>query len=92
MSAAIDKLLMAAELASNLHSYGVGLLRDAKVVEDEALEPSVRVELKDGLSFYLPFDFNVAHFDTLIAVACAARVKGREEARLDGLASDSAAH
>lgn len=87
-----DKTLLATKLAADVRTYGVGLLRDAVVVQDDAAEPSVRVVLKDGLSFRLPFDFNIAHFDTLIAIACAARVKGREEALLENLPTGRAAH
>lgn len=87
-----EKTLLAAKLAEDLRAYGVGLLRDARAVEDEGAEPSVRVDMKDGLTFRLPFDFDVAHFDTLIAVACAARVKGREEAMLANVPADGAAH
>lgn len=89
---ATEKTLLATKLAADVRTYGVGLLRDAMVVGDDAAEPSVRVEFKDGLSFHLPFDFNIAHFDTLIAVACAAQVKGREEALLENLSSDRATH
>lgn len=87
-----EKTLLAAKLAEDLRAYGVGLLRDARAIEDEGAEPSVRVDMKDGLTFRVPFDFDVAHFDTLIAVACAARVKGREEALLENLSSGEAAH
>lgn len=86
------KTRLAAKLAEDLRDYGVGLLRDARAVEDDGSDPSVRVDMKDGLSFRLPFDFDVAHFDTLISVACAARVKGREEALLEDLSSDGTAH
>lgn len=61
-------------------------------MEDDGAEPSVRVEMKDGLTFRLPHDFDVTHFDTLIAVACAARVKGREEALLEDVSTDRTAH
>ena len=87
-----EKTLLAAKLAEDLRAYGVGLLRDARAIEDEGGEPSVRVDMKDGLTFRVPFDFDVAHFDTLIAVACAARVKGREEALLANVPADGAAH
>lgn len=82
-----EKTHLAITLAENLRSYGVGLLQDVEAVLDEGAEPSVRVKLKDGLSFHIPFDFNIAHFDTLIAVACAARVKGREDALLENIAA-----
>lgn len=55
-----EKTLLAAKLAEDLRAYGVGLLRDARAVEDEGAEPSVRVDMKDGLTFRLPFDFDVA--------------------------------
>lgn len=87
-----DKMRRAAKLADDLRAYGVGLLRDSRALEDEGAEPSVRVDLKDGLTFRLPFDFDGAHFDTLIAVACAARVKGREEALLASIPAERAAH
>lgn len=87
-----EKMRRAAKLADDLRAYGAGLLRDARALEDEGAEPSVRVDLKDGLTFRLPFDFDVAHFDTLIAVACAARVKGREEALLANMPAERAAH
>lgn len=87
-----EKTRRAAKLAEDLRAYGVGLLRDALAVEDDGAEPSVRVDMKDGLTFRLPFDFDVAHFDTLIAVACAARVKGREEALLESVSTDRTAH
>lgn len=85
-----EKTRLAIKLAENVRSYGVGLLRDSRAVLDDGVEPSVRVEMKDGLSFYLPFDFDIAHFDTLMAVACAARVKGREEAILENIATKRA--
>lgn len=87
-----EKTRRATKLAEDLRAYGVGLLRDARAVEDDGAEPSVRVEMKDGLTFRLPFDFDVTHFDTLIAVACAARVKGREEALLENVSTDGTAH
>lgn len=87
-----EKTRRATKLAEDLRAYGVGLLRDARAVEDDGAEPSVRVEMKDGLTFRLPFNFDVTHFDTLIAVACAARVKGREEALLENVSTDRTAH
>lgn len=87
-----EKTRRATKLAEDLRAYSVGLLRDARAVEDDVAEPSVRVDMKDGLTFRLPFDFDVAHFDTLIAVACAARVKGREEALLENVSTDRTAH
>lgn len=87
-----EKTRRATKLAEDLRAYGVGLLRDARAVEDDGFEPSVRVDMRDGLTFRLPFDFDVAHFDTLIAVACAARVKGREEALLENVSTDRTAH
>lgn len=87
-----EKRRCAAKLAEDLRTYGVGLLRDARAMEDDGAEPSVRVDMKDGLTFHLPFDFNVAHFDILIAVACAARVKGREEGRLEDTPTNRASH
>lgn len=87
-----EKTRRAAKLAEDLRAYGVGLLRDARAVENDGAEPSVRVDMKDGLTFSLPFDFDVAHFDTLIAVACAARVKGREEVLLEIVSTDRTAH
>lgn len=62
------KTFLAAKFADYLRAYGVGLLRDARAVENDGAEPSVRGDMKDGLSLLLPFEFDVAHFDSLIGV------------------------
>lgn len=59
------KTRRATKVAKDLRAYGVGLLRDASTVEDDGAKPSVHVDMKGGLTFRLPFDFNVAHFDVM---------------------------
>ncbi len=70
----------AAELARQIAEYGTDSVSRTEATEGD--QPMVRVHLKDGLSFNLPWDFNPEHFDTLLAVAAVARVKGRDEALL----------
>jgi hypothetical protein len=48
--------------------------------------------MRDGLSFVLPYDFNAEHFDTVLAIIAISKIKGREEALLDLVATDSKPH
>lgn len=86
-----ERMDRAAILARAIISYGLPLVASA-AVSSAGEDHYVRIEMVDGLSFNLPWDFNPEHFDTIIAVASVARVKGREEALLELLPSDSKAH
>lgn len=81
----------ATELARQIADYGAGSVSRTEASTNDD-PPMVRVHLKDGLSFNLPWDFNPEHFDTLLAVAAMARVKGRDEALLSELPTSNPAH
>ncbi len=84
-----DKIKSPEELATAIRSYGASMISGAVARGDDGAEPRVSVSMKDGLAFNLPFDFNVEHLDAVFAVAAAARIKGREEAGLEGFAGTS---
>lgn len=77
-------------LAESIESYGAAMVSSAEAKGDDGAEPRVLVRMKDGLAFNLPWDFNVEHLDAVFAIAAAARIKGREEAGLEGF--DGTAH
>ncbi len=86
-----QKIRAAENLANELSGYGAADLESVTAVSDED-PPYVRVKMRDGLSFALPYDFNAEHFDTILAISAISRIKGREEALLDLVATDSTAH
>lgn len=86
-----DKIRKAENLAQDLSGYGAAGLESAFAVAEED-PPYIRVKMRDGLSFVLPYDFNIEHFDTLMAIIAISKIKGREEALLDLVPSDTTTH
>lgn len=86
-----DKTRKAEKLASDLAGYGAAAIESVLAVSDEN-PPHVRVRMRDGLSFVLPYDFNAEHLDTVMAVIAISKIKGREEALLDLVGTDTKPH
>lgn len=79
-----DKLETARRLANAIRSYGAIMIADAVAKGGDGAEPCVAVRMKDGLAYNLPWDFNPQHMDTVFAIVAAARIKGRDEAGIEG--------
>ncbi len=76
-------------LCRAVREYGLGSMQSVEVFDADAHGPRVRVVLVDGFTFVLPHDFNVEHFDTLIAIITSAKLFGAEKKLLEQSAPGS---
>jgi hypothetical protein len=83
------KMETAEVLAASIRKYGAIMILDAKAKGYDGAEPRVAVRMRDGMAYNLPWDFNPEHLDAVFAIAAAARIKGREEASLEGFEGNS---